>query len=179
MQLLEQLSVYGSEYVEEGLFGSSVPDSDYNKLLEMAQTICTKLKLPTDSKEYEKNRKVLELANKKTSSRITLRTIKGKCSKMLSTDINDVKSMSSLFANDIVSFIKSKYKLKNNGKWAISMTGTTEINRSIQLIGPIGESSFVYATIVVYDYNMADETAIITLVITNRTDKLMSKYDKL
>ena len=58
MQLLEQIS-NGDFILQEGLLKSSASDADYDKLLKMAQSICAKIKLPTDSKEYEKNKKAI------------------------------------------------------------------------------------------------------------------------
>ena len=177
MQLLEQIS-NGDFILQEGLFKSSASDADYDKLLKMAQSICAKIRLPTDSNEYEKNKNALERAKEKHPSAISLHSIKGKSTKLISFNKNDIHSMSSLYANDIMSFIRSQYKLKSDKYWIVNTNYGVEINRYINLWGPLSDSSWVNVRISVTDYKSKIEGTTIILSISKMNDRRMKKYNK-
>ena len=67
LELFNQQISNGDIVLQEGIFKSSASDADYGEFLKIAQSICGKIKLPTDSKEYEKNKKSLEKAKEKHS----------------------------------------------------------------------------------------------------------------
>lgn len=177
MQLLEQMS-NGDIVLQEGLFKSSASDADYNELLKVAQSICAKIKLPTDSKEYEKNKKALERAKNKHPSSIVLYSIKGKRTKLISFNDKNVRSMSPVYVNDIISLVKSQYKLKDDKYWVVTTDHGVEINRSINAWGPLGNDSWVNIRFAVSQYKSKIENIMMILSISKSNDKRIKKYNK-
>lgn len=179
MQLLEQLA-NGNLVLQEGLFKVSVSDSDYDKFLDIAKTICDKIELPKDSEEYEKNKRALKQAEEKHISSITLYSVKGKRQKpvnFIQNNIDDL-SVSPLYADDIISFISRKYNLSSDNHWAKYRKYDSEVSRAISLKGPLGESSWINISIRVAGYKEANEETRITLSISKKTDKRTEHYNK-
>ena len=177
MQLLEQIS-NGDIVLQEGIFKSSASDADYGEFLKIAQSICEKIKLPTDSKEYEKNKKSLEKAKEKHSSTIVLRSVKGKGTKLINLGNKNVNSISPVYVNDIISFVKSQYKLKSDKYWVVTNTSGVETGRNINVWGPLGDGSWVNIRFNVCQYNSKIENTIMTLSISKSSDRLIKKYNK-
>lgn len=178
MQLLEHLST-GDIILQEGLFKSSASDADYDIFLKMTQLVCDKIKLPTDSKKYLKNKKVLENAKEKHPSSIVIRSVKGKSDKLISFNkARNARSISSLYANDIIMLIHSKYKLKDDNRWLVTLVNGIETYREINLWGPLGDSSWVNIHFMVTNYKSKIEETTMTFRISKMNDRRKKKYEK-